>query len=102
MEYTHENGRLLLRRTPEEKASMLRRRRRVEGQVRGLQQMVEDDRYCLDVVQQVNATAAALREISLLEIEDHLRACTDFAVQAHDGQEAVAEMLMVLRSALRR
>jgi len=44
----------------------------MEGQVRGLQQMVEDERYCLDVVQQVNALSAAAREVALSIIEAHL------------------------------
>ena len=102
MDYRFENGRLEIQRAPEEKAEIQRRLRRIEGQVRGLQQMVENDRYCLDVVQQVNAITAALREISLLELSDHLSACTDFAVKANDGNDAVSEMLTVLRAALRQ
>ena len=54
----------------EDKEALLKRLRRMEGQVRGIQQMVEDDRYCLDVVQQVNALTAAAREVALLVLED--------------------------------
>ena len=101
MEYGWKGGRLEVRRTDEEKAGLLRRLRKVEGQVRGLQQMVEDDRYCLEVVQQINAITAALKAVSLQEIADHLRAGVDHAVEEHDGAEAVEEMLTVLRAAMR-
>lgn len=102
MEYTLSEGRLFLRRTPEEKAPLLQRLRRVEGQVRGLQQMIEDDRYCLDEVQLANAATAALREVALLVIADHLRAGVAFAVEANDGEAVVRDLQAVLRAALRQ
>lgn len=102
MEYFYEDGRLLVRRSRQEKDELIRRLRRLEGQVRGLQQMVEEDRYCLEFVQQANAAASALREAALLEISGHLSACVDFAVDANDGREAVREMTTVLRAAMRR
>ena len=95
-------GRLHLRRTAEEKQPLLQRLGRIGGQVRGLRQMVEDDRHCLDVVQQASAITAAIREVALLVISDPLTASVDFAVQARDGEAAVGEMVAVLRAALRR
>ena len=92
----------MVRRDREEKDELLRRLRRLEGQVRGLQAMVEEDRYCLEFAQQARAAAAALREVSLLEISDHLTACVDFAVEANDGREAIREMISVLRAAMRQ
>ncbi len=70
--------------------------------MRGLRQMVEDDRHCLDVMQQANAVTAAVREVALLVVSDHLTASVDFAVEAQDGEAAVEEMATVLRAALRR
>ncbi len=102
MEYQFAGGRLIVRRSREQKDELLRRLRRLEGQVRGLQQMVEDDRYCLEFVQQANAAAAALREVSMMEIADHLRAAVEFAVEESDGREAVREMTTVLRAAMRQ
>ncbi len=102
MDYTFEDGKLLIRRSRQEKDELLRRLRRIEGQVRGLQQMIEDDRYCLDITQQINATVAALREVALLELANHLEGCVAFAVEAHDGQQAVSEMVSVLRAAMRQ
>jgi DNA-binding FrmR family transcriptional regulator len=54
---------------------LLKRLRRVEGQVRGLERMVEDERYCIDVVTQINAVQAALDKISLGLLDDHARHC---------------------------
>lgn len=81
---------------------MLQRLRRIEGQVRGLQQMIENDRHCLDEVQQINAITAAIREVSLMVVSDHLDASVDFAVNNHDGEVATREMIEVLRAALRK
>lgn len=102
MRYSWEDGRMSIERSPEEKADLLRRLRKVEGQIRGLQQMVEDNRYCLDLVQQIRASSAGLREVALMEIADHLRAGVEFAVHAEDGHEAIEEMLNVLRVAMRQ
>lgn len=102
MEYTVTNGHLELRRTAEEKEPLLQRLRRVEGQVRGLQQMVENDRHCLEEVQQMHAITAAVREVAVALIGDHLRASIAFAVQAHDGAEVMDEIVTVLRAALRQ
>ncbi len=102
MEYSFVDGKLLVQRSRENKDDLLRRLRRLEGQMRGLQQMVEEDRYCLEIVQQINAASSALREVSLLDIADHLHAAVDFAVEESDGQEAVREMTTVLRAAMRQ
>lgn len=84
-----------------EKADLHARLRRVEGQARGLQQMIEDDRYCLDVVQQITALTAASREVALMVLEAHLRGCVADAVRDNDGEAAIAEMMRVLTRTLR-
>jgi len=85
----------------QDKDALLRRLRRMEGQVRGLQQMVTDDRYCLDVVQQINALTAAAREVALIALEDHLRGCVTDALKDDDGDAAITEMVTVLGKTLR-
>ena len=85
-----------------DKEALLLRLRRIEGQVRGLQQMIEDDRYCLDVVQQITALTAAAREVALIVLEDHLRGCIVDAVKENDGDAAIKEMVTVLGKALRQ
>ena len=85
-----------------DKDALLLRLRRMEGQVRGVQQMIEDDRYCLDVVQQINALTAAAREVALIVLEDHLKGCITEAVRRDDGEAAIKEMVTVLGKALRQ
>jgi DNA-binding FrmR family transcriptional regulator len=85
-----------------DKDDLLRRLRKIEGQVRGIQQMVEDDRYCLDIVQQINALTAAAREVALLVLSDHLKGCVVAAATGDDQDAAIKEMVTVLGKALRQ
>lgn len=65
------------------------RLRRMEGQVRGIQRMVEQDQYCVDVLTQLSALIAAARSIGLVLLEDHIRGCV---LNADDRDEAVQEL----------
>ena len=69
------------------KDDLLRRLRRVEGQVRGISQMVEDDRYCIDVLTQISAATKALQSVAVGMFDDHLRHCVADAV-AQGGRDA--------------
>ena len=71
----------------EDKDAYLKRLRRIEGQVRGLQRMVEEDVYCIDVLTQVSAVTRALQAVALGLLEDHLGHCVAHAVE-HGGPEA--------------
>jgi CsoR family transcriptional regulator, copper-sensing transcriptional repressor len=73
--------------TPDKEA-YLRRLRRIEGQVRGLQRMVEDDKYCIDVLTQVSAATRALQSVALGLLDDHLRHCVAGAVASGDDSES--------------
>jgi CsoR family transcriptional regulator, copper-sensing transcriptional repressor len=73
------------------KGAVLKRLRRVEGQVRGLQRMVEEDTYCIDVLTQVSAATRALQAVALSLLEDHLHHCVSDAV-ASGGPEAAAKV----------
>jgi CsoR family transcriptional regulator, copper-sensing transcriptional repressor len=64
------------------KADVLKRLRRVEGQVRGLQRMVDEDTYCIDVLTQVSAATKALQAVALSLLEDHLNHCVTHAISA--------------------
>jgi DNA-binding FrmR family transcriptional regulator len=70
-----------------DKAAIEKRLRRIEGQVRGVRQMIEADVYCIDVLTQVSATTKALQAVALLLLEDHLGHCVRDAVRA-GGSEA--------------
>ncbi len=72
------------------------RLKKIEGQVRGLQRMVEEDRYCVDVLVQVAAAKAALNKVGLALLEGHARGCMQAAVRRGEGDEAVSELMDVL------
>ncbi len=79
----------------DDKDALLKRLRRVEGQVRGVARMVEEDTYCIDVLTQVTAIKRALEKVSLLLVEDHMRGCVLNAATAGDEQEAEAHLTEV-------
>ena len=68
------------------------RLRRIEGQIRGVQKMVDEDRYCIDVLTQVSAVKAALDAVALVLLQDHTEHCVVGAIQAGDGSEKVREL----------
>jgi DNA-binding FrmR family transcriptional regulator len=82
---------------PDIKSSNLTRLRRIEGQVRGLQKMVEEDRYCADVLTQVSSVHEALRSVSRELMRNHLKHCATSAIRAGDEQaEAMYDELTEL------
>ena len=101
MQHSFIDGRLILVRTPEEREPLLRRLRKIEGQVRGLRQMLEEDRYCLDEVQQANAITAGVRAVAMLIMEQHLTAGLEFAIESRDVPAALTDLMAVLRAAMR-
>ena len=70
-----------------EKAERLKRLRSIAGHVRGVERMVEDDAYCIDVIRQLHAVQAALNKLSSSILNDHLRSCVITAVQGDDPSE---------------
>jgi DNA-binding FrmR family transcriptional regulator len=85
-----------------EQADLLRRLRRIEGQVRGVQRMVEDGRYCLDIVTQLQAIRAAADRVAQQVLEQHIRGCVSDAVREQRGDEAIDELMEVLAKAMGR
>jgi DNA-binding FrmR family transcriptional regulator len=81
------------------KVACLKRLSRIEGQIRGLTGMVEDDRYCIDVVTQIAAARAALKRVEELVLKDHVGHCVEHAIASGDRAEQrrkVAELMEVL------
>ncbi len=69
------------------------RLRRIEGQVRGLQRMVDEDTYCLDILTQVNSVVAALRAVGMGLLDDHVRHCVRESIEVGDGEAKVEELM---------
>jgi CsoR family transcriptional regulator, copper-sensing transcriptional repressor len=84
----------------EDKDAVLRRLRRIEGQVRGLAGMVEEDRYCIDVVTQVTAIQAALDKVALELLSDHAANCV-LGGPAQEQEDRTAELMGAVRRLLR-
>jgi DNA-binding FrmR family transcriptional regulator len=84
---------------PDTKTSCVKRLNRIEGQVRGLARMVEDDRYCIDVITQVSAVRAALKRVEEEVLKDHVSHCVEHAISAGDRAEQrqkITELMRVL------
>ena len=83
---------MLMRGYTKDKQKIAARLRRIEGQVRGIQNMVEEDRYCIDVLTQVNATRAALEGVALQLLADHTEHCVAEAIRSGGGTKKVREL----------
>ena len=83
-----------------DKEALLKRLRRIEGQVRGVERMVEDERYCIDVVTQITAIEAALDKVALGLLEDHAQHCV-IGVEAGMQEERTTELMGAVRRLLR-
>jgi CsoR family transcriptional regulator, copper-sensing transcriptional repressor len=81
------------------KAACLKRLSRIEGQVRGLARMVEQDRYCIDIITQLSAVRAALRRVEEEVLRDHVGHCVKHAMQSGDREDQdrkIQELMDVL------
>jgi DNA-binding FrmR family transcriptional regulator len=87
----------------ERRKNHLRRLHKIEGQVRGITRMVEEDRYCIDVLTQVSAVTRALQEVAMGLLDDHLRHCVVDAARSDsaDAQIKLDELTTTLRRAMR-
>ncbi len=81
------------------KETVVKRLNRIEGQVRGLARMVEDDRYCIDIVTQITAVRAALRRVEEEVLRDHIAHCVEHAIASgdkDDQRQKISELIEVL------
>ena len=85
-----------------DREALLARLKRLEGQARGVQRMIEQGRYCMDIVQQLHALSAAVDEVALLVLQDHIEGCVSDAIREGAGEERIRELMDVLRRAVRR
>jgi DNA-binding FrmR family transcriptional regulator len=86
-----------------DKDAYLKRLRRIEGQVRGLHRMVDEDEYCIDVLTQISAVTKALQSVALGLMDDHLHHCVADAVQGGgaDADDKLAEASAAIRRLVR-
>ncbi|WP_044896515.1 metal-sensing transcriptional repressor [Bacillus alveayuensis] len=99
MSQCHDNdiNEKMVPRTKDEIESILKRLKRIEGQVRGVQRMVEDNRYCIDILVQISAINAALKKVGLNLLERHANHCVSKAIREGNGQESIRELMDVIK-----
>lgn len=78
------------------KTNSLLRLKKIEGQIRGIQKMIENDRYCIDVINQITAAGKALNGVSLVVMKGHLETCVSDAIQSGNSDEKIDELLDAL------
>ncbi len=81
---------------------LIKRVNRLEGQVRGVGRMIEEDRYCIDIVNQLSAVQAAARELSLQLLDGHVRHCVMDAANTVDAEPKLQELIDTLGKAMGR
>ncbi|WP_251443350.1 MULTISPECIES: metal-sensing transcriptional repressor [Veillonella] len=75
-----------------------RRLRRIKGQVEGIEKMIDDHRYCVEVLQQIGAVRAALYQVGLIMLESHSRSCVVDAIKKGNEDDAITELMGVYKS----
>jgi CsoR family transcriptional regulator, copper-sensing transcriptional repressor len=85
-----------------DKAQLVRRLSRIEGQVRGIARMIEREEYCVDILQQTAALRAAIDAVSILILEDHVQGCVRTAAEHGEADKYVDEVIDVVRRTLGR
>jgi CsoR family transcriptional regulator, copper-sensing transcriptional repressor len=84
-------------RTQSEKQKVINRLKRIEGQVRGIQKMVEEDRYCMDILVQLSAIQSALKNVGFSVTERHINHCVSDAIKQGEGKETIEELMSVMK-----
>lgn len=81
---------------PETKAGIIRRLQSADGHMRGIQRMVEEDKYCIDVIKQIGAVQAALDKVKEIILDNHLHTCATTAIRGDDAErrEAVIDEIL--------
>ena len=85
-----------------DKSSLLKRMKKIEGQANGIQRMLSDDRYCIDIVQQLSALSSAADEVSLLILQSHIEGCVTNAVREERGEDHIRELMTTIRKVMKR
>ncbi|MEW6142740.1 MAG: metal-sensitive transcriptional regulator [Chloroflexota bacterium] len=83
--------------------SLRRRMKRIEGQAKGILKMIDDDRYCIDIVQQLTSLAAAASEVSMIILKDHIEGCVSQAIRnQQDADKYVDELVDTIHKAMKQ
>lgn len=78
------------------KEDIIQRLRKVEGQVKGIQRMINEDKYCVDILVQIAAVRAAINKVGVMVFDNYTRKCLETAVENHKEDEIIDELIQVL------
>ncbi|UBH13414.1 metal-sensing transcriptional repressor [Macrococcus armenti] len=92
-----EHKHIAVPRNDEEKDKLIKRLKRVEGQVRGIQKMIEEDRYCVDILVQMSAIESAMKQVGYAVTERHMKHCVSDAIKDGNGDASIDELMKVLK-----
>jgi DNA-binding FrmR family transcriptional regulator len=84
-----------------DKEALLQRMKRIEGQARGIQKMIEEDRYCPEIIQQLTALSHAADEVTLILLQDHIEGCVTRCIHEGDSSGTIDELLGLIRRVVR-
>jgi DNA-binding FrmR family transcriptional regulator len=82
----------------DQKPALVKRLHRIEGQVRGIEKMLEDDRYCIDILTQIGAVTTALESLAFVILDEHVKHCVAGAIASGDEQDADAKIAELLQA----
>ncbi len=85
-----------------EKESLIARMRRMQGQAKGIEKMIEENRYCIDIVQQLSALSSAADEVALIILQNHIEGCVTDAIREQRGEDYIKELMVTIRKAMKR
>ena len=85
-----------------DKEALAIRMKKIEGQARGIQRMIEENRYCLDIVQQLTPLSGAVDEVSLMVLKDHIAGCVANAVRDNPDDPHIKELIDIIRKVMKR
>ena len=85
-----------------DKSALITRMKRIEGQTKGIQRMIDDNRYCIDIVQQLSSLSSAADEVALLILQSHIEGCVTDAIREQRGEEYIKELINTIRKAMKR
>ncbi|HCG99698.1 MAG: BCR family protein [Candidatus Aquicultor primus] len=80
-----------------DKEKILSRLKRIEGQLRGIQRMVNDEKYCVDILVQISSVLGATQRVGLIILDDHIKGCVRDALSNEDGDSAIQELMDVIQ-----
>jgi len=85
----------------QEKETLMTRMRRIEGQAKGIGKMIEENRYCIDIVQQLKALSSAADEVALIILQNHIEGCVTDAIREQRGEDYIKELIAIIRKAMK-